>query len=145
MDPHQAWLLIRGLRTMPLRLKQHGANGKRVAAYLEKHPKVKQVFYPGSETFAQKELFAKYLSGTNGLMSVELFGGVDAVRKFVDHLHYFQHGCSWGGFESLVATSRADDDGLKFGMPPYLVRLHVGLEDVDTLIADLEQALDSIN
>jgi cystathionine beta-lyase/cystathionine gamma-synthase len=64
MDPHQSWLLTRGLRTLPLRLKQHGANGRQVAQYLEQHPKVEQVFYPGSETFQQKELFQRYLSGT---------------------------------------------------------------------------------
>lgn len=133
MDPHQAWLLARGIRTLPLRMKQHGENGKRVAAFLENHPKVKAVYYPGSATYAQPELFAKYLSGTNGLLSIVPTGTADDARRFVNRLHYFQRGCSWGGFESLALFVGTDE--------APLVRMHIGLEAVDTLIADLEQAL----
>ncbi len=144
MDPHQAWLLIRGLRTLPLRLKQHGENGKKVAAYLEKHPKVQKVFYPGSETYEQKELFEKYLSGTNGLLSFVPNGEAEDVKKFIDKLHYFQSGVSWGGFESLVVYITCDPDSVKHGNPRHLIRMHVGLENVDNLIADLEQALEAL-
>ncbi len=135
MDPHQAWLMIRGIRTMPVRLKQHGKSGRKVAAWLEKHEKVERVYYPGSETYDQKELFDKYLSGTNGLIALRVKGGFDAAMKLIDCVHLFQHGVSWGGFESLICYvgSGEKDDGL--------VRIHVGLEDVDTLIEDLEQAL----
>jgi len=140
MDPHQAWLLIRGLRTMPLRLKQHGENALKVAAFLEKHPKVEKVFYPGSESFEQKDLFAKYLTGTNGLMSFVPKGTAEDAECFVRHLHFFQNGCSWGGFESLCILIHPDEEARKAGIPENLVRLHVGLESVDTLIADLEQA-----
>lgn len=141
MDPHSSWLLIRGLRTLPLRLKQHGENGMKVAAYLEKHPKVKKVYYPGSETYEQKELFAKYLTGTNGLLSIVPNGTPEQIRSFIGKLHYFQNGCSWGGFESLAIFINCDGDSIAHGNPEYLVRLHVGLENVDNLIADLEQAL----
>ena len=137
MDPHQAWLLIRGLRTMPLRLKQHGAGGRKAAAWLEKQEKVKKVFYPGSETYDQKELFDKYLSGTNGLIAFEVRGGYDAAMKLINSVHLFQHGVSWGGFESLIVY--VGDE--KY---PGLVRIHIGLEDVDTLIADLEQAFEKL-
>lgn len=133
MDPHQAWLLTRGLRTLPIRLKQHEANGKKVAEFLENHPKVEKVFYPGSKTYAQPELFKKYISGTNGLMSFVPKGSKEEVEKFVGRLHYFQNGCSWGGFESLAIFIG--------GVEGNLVRIHVGLETVDTLIADLDQAL----
>ena len=144
MDPHAAWLLIRGLRTLPLRLKQHGESGKKVAAYLEKHPKVQKVFYPGSETYEQKELFEKYLTGTNGLLSFVPNGEPEDIQKFVGKLHYFQNGCSWGGFESLAIYIPCDPDTIKHGNPRHLVRIHVGLENVDHLIADLEQALECL-
>ena len=141
MDPHQAWLLIRGIRTLPMRLKQHGENGMKVAEFLENHKNVRKVFYPGSKTFEQNDLFEKYLSGTNGLLSFEPKGSKEQIEKFIGKLHYFQNGCSWGGFESLAVHITADATGIKFGQPENLVRLHVGLEDVNTLIADLNEAL----
>lgn len=141
MDPHQAWLLIRGIRTLPMRMKQHGENGMKVAEFLENHKNVKKVFYPGSKTFEQNELFKKYLSGTNGLLSFEPKGTKEQITKFIGKLHYFQNGCSWGGFESLAIHIQADSTGQKFGQPENLVRLHVGLENIDTLISDLNEAL----
>ena len=140
MDPHQAWLLIRGLRTMPLRLKQHGENAKKVAEFLENHPKVEKVFYPGSRTYEQPELFEKYLSGTNGLLSFVPKGTTEQIQKFTSSLHYFQNGCSWGGFESLCILLGASEEAKAYGQPENLVRVHVGLECVETLIADLSQA-----
>ncbi|MBQ8508866.1 MAG: PLP-dependent transferase [Clostridia bacterium] len=135
IDPHQAWLLLRGLRTLPLRLKQHGESGRRVAEFLESHPKVEKVLYPGSATYPQPELFDRYLTGTNGLMSFIPRGTTEQAKRLVGLLHCFQNGCSWGGFESLA---------IYVGTPAYgnLVRIHVGLENVDTLIADLAQALE---
>ena len=144
MDPHQSWLLIRGLRTLPLRLKQHGENGMKVAEYLERHPRVERVFYPGSATYPQPELLKKYLSGTNGLLSFVIKGTEAQVQTFVRSLHYFQNGCSWGGFESLCVAAGNSDEARAFGQPDNLVRIHVGLEDVNTLIADLEQAFGKI-
>lgn len=136
MDPHQAWLLTRGLRTLPVRLKQHAANAAKVVEFLENHPKVEKVFCPGSKTYEQPELFKKYMTGTNGLMSLVPKGSKEEVQKFVGRLHFFQNGCSWGGFESLA---------LYLGGPvENLVRIHVGLENPDTLIADLEQSLEQI-
>ena len=144
MDPHQAWLLIRGIRTMPVRLKQHGISGRKVAEFLENHPKVEKVFYPGSKTYDQPELFEKYLSGTNGLISFVPKATDEQVVKFMGSLHYFQRGVSWGGFESLVAPIGWTEENEKYGIPKHLVRIHVGLEDVDTLIADLDAALNAI-
>lgn len=141
MDPHQAWLLIRGIRTLPVRIRQHEASGKKVAAFLEKHPKVKKVFYPGSETYGQKELFEKYLTGTNGLISFVPCGNDEEVAAFMGRLHMFQRGVSWGGFESLVTPIGWSEEAESYGVPKNLVRIHVGLEDADTLIADLNAAL----
>lgn len=136
MDPHQAWLLTRGLRTLPLRLKQHAENAAKVVEFLENHPKVEKVFYPGSKTYEQPELFKKYMTGTNGLLSIVPKGTAEEAQKFVGRLHFFQNGCSWGGFESLAIYLGGPVD--------KLVRLHVGLETPDTLIADLDQALNQI-
>jgi len=141
MDPHQAWLLIRGIRTLPVRLKQHGASAMKVAAFLEKHPKVKRVYYPGSETYAQKELFDRYLTGTNGLISFVPNGAAEDVAAFMGRLHMFQRGVSWGGFESLVTPIGWSEEAARYGVPQNLVRIHVGLEDVNSLIADLDAAL----
>jgi len=144
MDPHQAWLMLRGLRTLPIRLKQHGESGRKVAAFLENHPKIEQVFYPGSATYTQPELFEKYLSGTNGLMSFSLRGKGDNRMKLINELHLFQNGCSWGGFESLCTMAGYSE--IKDGLVPHdLIRIHVGLENVDSLIADLAQALDKLD
>ena len=144
MDPHQSWLLIRGLRTLPVRLKRHGESGMKVARFLENHPKVEKVFYPGSATYDQPELFNKYLTGTNGLMSFVPKGTPEQVKKFTQSLHFFQNGCSWGGFESLCVLLGSSEASRKAGQPENLVRIHVGLEDVDTLINDLDQALSQI-
>lgn len=146
MDPHQAWLMIRGLRTMPIRVKAHGESGLKVAKYLEQHPCVKQVFYPGLDSHPQKELVKKYLGeGKNGLMSFVYNGSAEQAKEFMYSLKMFQFGVSWGGFESLVASGSvgmSDEDAAAVGLPANVIRLHVGLENVDTLIADLEQAFE---
>ena len=141
MDPHQAWLLIRGIRTLPVRLRQHGASGRKVAAFLERHPKIKKVFYPGSDTYDQKELFDRYLTGTNGLIAFIPSGDDEQILRFIGSLRCFQRGVSWGGFESLITPIAWNEDAALCGIPQHLVRIHVGLEDVDTLIHDLEQGL----
>ena len=147
MDPHQAWLLIRGLRTMPVRVKAHGESGLKVAKWLEQHPCVKEVFYPGLDSHPQKELVDKYLKGgLNGLISFVYDGSAEQAREFMYSLKMFQYGVSWGGFESLVAPGSVgltDEEAAAIGMPANVVRIHVGLEDVDTLIADLEQAFEA--
>jgi len=103
------------------------------------------VFYPGSKTYPQQELFKKYLTGTNGLMSFVPKGTAEQVASFAQSLHYFQRGCSWGGFESLcLFLGSGDKDAQAFGHPANLVRIHVGLESVETLIADLDAALNRI-
>ncbi|MBQ2277981.1 MAG: PLP-dependent transferase, partial [Clostridia bacterium] len=138
MDPHQAWLLTRGLRTLPVRLKQHAANAAKVVEFLENHPMVEKVFYPGSKTYEQPELFKKYMTGTNGLLSFLPKGTKEDAQAFVGRLHFFQNGVSWGGFESLALFLHYDEP------LENLVRLHIGLENPDTLIADLDQALNRI-
>jgi cystathionine beta-lyase len=144
MDPHQAWLLIRGLRTLPIRLKQHQENAMQVARFLEQHSKVERVLYPGLSSHPQYELGRRQMSGYSGLLSFVPRGNDEAIRRMVNALRYFQRCPSWGGFESLVAAVGVgldDDTARRLAIPRGLVRIHVGLEHVDTLIADLDQAL----
>jgi cystathionine beta-lyase/cystathionine gamma-synthase len=138
LAPFDAWLLLRGLRTLPVRMRQHHEDGLRVAGFLRGHPRVRSVHHPAFED-ARSPTF----TGWSGLFSFELgTGDFDAVRVFVDRLRRFRIGVSWGGVESLVITpARAQLDEQK--LPAGLVRLSIGLEGADTLIADLEQALDS--
>ncbi|MDR1060593.1 MAG: PLP-dependent aspartate aminotransferase family protein [Clostridiales bacterium] len=144
MDPHQAWLLIRGIRTLPVRLRQHAENAMKVATFLEGHPRVRRVLYPGLDSFPQRELAKKYLAGGNGLMSFVPDGEPEQIFAMIGALKHFQYGVSWGGFESLVAgvsVGKPEGEAAALGLPANLVRIHVGLESADTLIADLDQAL----
>lgn len=147
IDPHQAWLLLRGLRTMPIRLKQHAENALKAAKYLEHHEKIEKVYYPGLASHPQKELIDKQLHGFNGLISIVPKGTAEEVTRFMDGLRYFMKGCSWGGFESLVCGITVGKEDAYCEMvdcPRNLVRLHIGLENAEMLIADLEQALDKM-
>lgn len=144
MDPHQAWLLIRGLRTLPVRMKQHRENAMRVAEYLENHPGVERVIYPGLKSHSGYELGKRQMEGYSGLMSFILKGGTKNIKSFVDNLEYFQVGPSWGGFESLLTTpgSGIDEEASRrTGIPQGLIRISVGLENADTIISDLDKSL----
>jgi len=147
MDPHQSWLLTRGLRTLMVRLRQHEANGLKVAHYLVGHSKVKRVYYPCLKEHPRHDLCQKYLSGGNGLLSFELDISDEKIIQFIKNLEYFQLGPSWGGFESLVVapTLGMDQEELeRLALPKGLVRIHVGLENVGTLINDLASALEKL-
>ncbi len=144
MDPHQSWLLTRGLRTLPVRLKVHGESALKIANFLESHDKVKRVYYPGLESHAQHDLGQRQLSGHTGLLSFVLDAEDEAILAFVKGLEMFQWGPSWGGFESLVVApflGKTDEELEEWCLPRGLVRIHVGLEHVDTLMADLEVGL----
>lgn len=142
MDPHQSWLLLRGIRTLPLRMKQHQQSGLKVAQFLEQHPSVEHVFYPGLPSHPQYELGRRQLSGTNGLVSFVTKGSADQVRQFAKSLSYFVNTSSWGGFESLISTPGINEQTcIEHYIPRGLIRLSVGLEHVDTLIDDLDEKL----
>lgn len=147
MDPHQAWLLIRGIRTLPVRVMQHQQNAFKVAEFLENHSKIKRVLYPGLKSHPQYELGKKQMRGYTGLMSFVPKGSHEEIIKFVKNLKYFQLGVSWGGFESLVSAvgiGKSKEEMENTGIPDGLVRIHVGLENVNTLIDDLDRALNFI-
>lgn len=147
-SPDDAFLALRGLRSMPLRLKAHGESALKVANWLLKHPAVNKVFFPELESDANHALWKKYCTGSNGLVSFELQRQYprDNVEKMIDALSLFGLGASWGGFESLVipadlASSRVLSDWSQRGV---VVRLHIGLEDPDDLIEDLGQAFKTL-
>jgi cystathionine beta-lyase/cystathionine gamma-synthase len=149
ISPMDAWLITRSLRTLPMRLRQHQASGLIVANFLEQHPQVASVNYPGLESFPQYELGQKLLSGYTGLLSFRLkTENLNEVKAFFNGLNIFRIGVSWGGHESLIyalAISYVKEmtaeqfaaTGLAYGD----MRISVGLEDVEDLVADLEQAL----
>ena len=141
--PDDCWLALRGLRTLDVRLRRHQENGLAVARWLKAQPQVARVLHPALPDCPGHEYWSRDFSGASGLFSFVLKGGDDAARaRLVDDLELFGIGYSWGGYESLaipadpVRTAKPrDDEGL-------IVRLHVGLEHPDDLIADLAQGLD---
>lgn len=146
-SPHDAWLLIRGLRTLPLRMERSATSADKVARFLEAHAKVKRVHWPGLESHPQHSLAKKQMKRVAGLMSIELDApDVAAVERFCDNLKNFLIAVSWGGYESLQwpVCALQGPSGYYTDLPFTMVRLYVGLEDADRLIADLEQALAKI-
>ena len=99
IGPMESWLVIRGMRTLDLRMRRHQETAQAVAEYLEGHPKVKRVYYPGLKSHPQFELIQKQQSGSSGLMSLELNAPADDSLRFVDALKLFRKGCSWGALK----------------------------------------------
>jgi cystathionine beta-lyase len=144
LDPFAAWLLLRGIRTLPIRMERHQQNAKAIASWLCEHPAVAEVYYPGLPGDPQASLTAKQLRGTSGLLSLRLKRSTrEAAARFVNRLRYFQIGCSWGGFESLALPMAlpAERVGGVPGETLWFVRLHIGQEHLEDLQKDLDQAL----
>jgi cystathionine beta-lyase/cystathionine gamma-synthase len=143
MSAHEAWLVLRGLRTLPVRLRQHGADALTVATALRDHPAVKEVLHPALIT--NEELLQRQFAGYAGVFSFELHNNdVASVRRVVNSLRHFRIGVSWGGVESLAiapANGRNDARLEAQRIPRGLIRLSIGLEGADVLIDDLTQAL----
>lgn len=140
-----AYLALRGLRTMPVRLAQHEKAGLKVAHWLETHPLVDHVRHPALPSCPGHAYFIRDFTGSNGLFSfVMKQGNQKAINAFLDGLQHFKMGFSWGGYESLVTANKSmaalrSTTGWQDGP---IIRLHIGLEDVDDLITDLQQALE---
>lgn len=147
ISPNQSWLLIRGLRSLEARLNVHQKNVEQVLNNLKNHPKIASINHPYVANEKQKVIFKKYFEGYTSLFSIVLKDdSFESVSKFVDSLKVFQIAVSWGGFESLVFPqfNGKNQEGLKMShIPQGLVRLYIGLENPDTLIEDINQALDS--
>jgi methionine-gamma-lyase len=147
MDPHQAWLVLRGIRSLGMRVERSQENARALAPWLERHPAVAWVRYPGLPSHPQHELAKRQMDGPGAVISFELHGGVDAGRRLLDALRLIVLAVSLGGIESLIEHPASmthskvpADEQLRQGITPGLVRLAVGCEDIEDLRADLEQA-----
>jgi len=145
--PHTAWLVLRGIRTLALRMERHNANAMAVAKFLEQHPKVKKVHYPGLPSHPQHKLACRQMSGFGGIIAFEV-GGVEEGRRLVNNLKLCTLAVSLGNVESLIQhlasmtyASMPPEQRRAIGISDGLLRLSVGIERAEDIITDLEQAL----
>lgn len=150
-SPFDAWLLARGLKTLGLRMKQHCENAQKVAEYLENHPLVDKVYYPGLPSFSQYDLAKEQMLGAGGMISFELKGGVNAGITLMDNVKMLTLAVSLGCVDSMIQHPASmthacipKEEREKSGITDGLVRLSVGIEEVEDIIADLDQALNKV-
>jgi cystathionine beta-lyase/cystathionine gamma-synthase len=150
LSPFDGWLLLRGLRTLGLRVERHNSNALALARFLEMHARVERVYYPGLASHPQYELAHAQMSGFTGMLSAELRGGFETAERFISRLRLATNAASLGGHETLVVHPAAMWSGYMTaeqlrarGLSDSLVRISVGIEDEQDLIKDFERALDS--
>ena len=150
LDPFAAWLVLRGIKTLAIRMERHNQNAMSVAQAIESHPAVSRVLYPGLPSHPQHELAARQMTDYGGMLSFELRGGREAGVRFVESTRLAVLAVSLGSVETLVEhpasmshSLLSDEELRRAGIPPGLIRLSVGIEHPDDLIADLQQALDA--
>ena len=150
LSPFDSWLVLRGTKTLALRMEQHDKTGRAVAAFLEEHPKVKKVYYPGSASHPQHALARRQQHGFGGMVSFDV-GSLEAARKVLESVKLCTLAESLGGVETLIShpatmTHASVDEAKRqrLGITDGLVRISVGIEDTDDIIADLDQALDQV-
>ncbi|MBN1650419.1 MAG: PLP-dependent transferase [Bacteroidales bacterium] len=151
MDPHQAWLTRRGLKTLAIRIDRAQENAEKVADYLENHPKVEWVRYPGLKSHPQYQLAQEQMAGPGTMISFEVKGGLKGGKTVMDSVKMALLAVSLGGIETLIQhpasmthSKLSDEKQLEGGISKGLVRLSIGIEDVNDIIADLDQALAKI-
>ena len=147
-SPFDCYLTLRGIKTLAVRMEKHQENAMAVAQFLQDHPKVKKVIYPGLSSFSQHQLATKQMSGYGGIITFFINGGYDEVKSFLESLEVFALAESLGGVESLIEhpasmthASIAKEDREKIGITDSLIRVSVGNEDIDDLIRDLSSGL----
>ncbi|RYZ64625.1 MAG: cystathionine gamma-synthase [Proteobacteria bacterium] len=150
-SPFDAYLAMRSLKTLALRMRQHDKNGREIAAWLEKHPKVKRVSYPGLASHPQHALAKEQMHGFGGMMTIYLKGGIEESRRLLESVKVFALAESLGGVESLIEhpaimthASIPAEARKALGIDDSMVRLSVGIENVEDLLKDLSQALDQV-
>jgi cystathionine beta-lyase/cystathionine gamma-synthase len=148
LDPHAAWLIDRGMRTLALRMERHNQNGLAVAQWAERHSGVAKVHYPGLPSHPDHARAKKVLNGFSGMVGLELKGGAKTAEQFLNGLKLVTHAPSLAGVESLVSEPRltshksiSPEARAKIGIPDGFLRLSCGIEDAEDIIGDLEQAL----
>jgi cystathionine gamma-lyase/cystathionine beta-lyase len=147
-SPFDCWLVLRGIKTLPVRMERHCRNAAAIAAFLEKHPRVKRVFYPGLKSHPHYKIARKQMKGYSGMVSFEIVGGAKAVKSFLRKVKIFSLAESLGGVDSLAEhpasmshAAMPEKFRKKVGITDDLIRLSIGLENIDDLREDLEQAL----
>ncbi|MHB1393442.1 MAG: trans-sulfuration enzyme family protein [Clostridia bacterium] len=148
MSPFNAWLLLRGIKTLGVRMRQHEKNALETAGYLQKHRKIKEVMYPGLESFKGYSIAKKQMSGYGAMISFEVDGGIDEAKKLVNSVRLAKIAVSLGDCESLIEVPAAmthrgypRERLEQFGLTESMVRISIGLENVEDIIEDLEHAL----
>jgi len=150
MSPFECWLVLRGVKTLAVRMEQHDKNGRAIAAFLQKHKKVKKVLYPGLKEHPQYELAKRQMTGFGSMITIET-GSFDNAQKMLRKVRICSLGESLGGVETLIShpstmthAALGEEGRKEIGLTDGMVRLSVGVEDVDDIIADLDQALAAI-
>jgi cystathionine beta-lyase/cystathionine gamma-synthase len=150
LSPFDSWLVLRGVKTLAVRMKRHEENGVAMASYLSHHAKVKKVYYPGLADHPQHDLAKRQMNGFGSMISFEL-GSYDNAKKFLDRVRLCSLAESLGGVETLIShpetmthASVPVETRKRLGITPGLVRISVGIEDIEDLIADLENAFDGV-
>ncbi len=151
LSPFDSYIVLRGIKTLNMRMERHADNAYQIAEFLERHPKVKKVIYPGLESYPQFKLAEKQMSGFGGMITIELTGDIAGAEKFIKSLHYFSLAESLGGVESLIElpalmthASVPQEDRIRLGITDTLIRISVGTEDAGDLINDMETALRAV-
>src|SRR5437867_3367395 len=150
LSPMDSWLVMRGTKTLAVRMRQHDENGRRVAQFLSEHPEVRKVYYPGLKSHPQHELAERQMSGFGGMISFET-GSLENAKSVLESVKVCTLGESLGGVETLIShpatmthASVPEADRIRLGITDGLVRVSVGIEDVEDIIQDLDQALSGI-
>jgi cystathionine gamma-lyase len=151
LDPMGAFLLMRGMKTLDVRMERHNHNGLMVARFLEKHRRVERVHYPGLPSHPQHELAERQMRGFGGMVSFEVVGGREGAERLLRSVRLIKRATSLGGADSLISmplnsshSSLTPAERERLGIRDSLVRLSVGIEDVQDIIEDLEQGLSQI-
>ncbi len=151
LHPHSAYMILRGLKTLELRIIRHNENAMKVAQFLKAHPKVSEVYYPGLETHINHDVAKSQMDGFGGMLSFSLNGDFEAVKKLIPHIKYAHKAASLGSVGTLIGPPRTTshveltaEERKQAGIPEGLVRYSAGIENSEDLIADLKQALDKI-
>lgn len=150
-SPFDSWLVLRGVKTLGVRMKQHEKNAFEIARFLEQHPKVERVIYPGLESHPHHQLAKEQMSGYGGMITFFIKGGLDAARTFLENVDLFVLAESLGGVESLIESpaimthaSIPKSEREKIGLSDNLIRVSVGIEEIEDLIDDMKNAFDKV-
>jgi len=151
MSPHDAWLIMRGLKTLPIRMERHCSNAEKIAEYLQTHKSVAQVYYPGLKSHPGNKFIGTQMKAAGGVIAFEIKSDLSGGSEFINRMQLFSIAVSLGDAESLIQhpasmthSPYTQEERLAAGISDSLIRISVGLENVDDLLADLEQSLDMI-